>query len=72
MGEPANLPNFTRLAEAIARGTGEEREDDETEDQFLGRLERDGVEVHERAAKELRRNDPGTNGPAQRICCVFF
>ena len=58
MGEPANLPNFTRLTEAIARGTGEEPEDDETEDQFLGRLERDDVEVHERAAKELRRNDP--------------
>ena len=58
MGKPANLPNFRRLTEAIAQGTGEKPKDNETEDQFLGRLKSDYVDVHELAAKELRRNDP--------------
>lgn len=58
MGEPANLPNFSCLTEAIARGTGEKLKDNETEDQFLGRLKHGDVNVHERAAKELQQNDP--------------
>ena len=58
MGEPANLPNFRRLTEAIAEGTGETLKDNEPEDQFLGKLKHKGVKVHERAAEELRRNNP--------------
>ena len=58
MGEPANLPNFKHLRKAIAQGTGKKPEDNETEDQFLGRLKRDGVEVHELASKKLCRNNP--------------
>ena len=58
MGEPANLPNFMRLTEAIAEGTGKTPKDNESEDQFLGRLKHEDVEVHELAAEELQRNDP--------------
>ena len=58
MGEPANLPSFRRLTEAIAEGTGETLKNNEPEDQFLGRLKHENVKVHERAAEELRRNDP--------------
>ena len=55
MGEPARLPNFRRLAEAIAQGTGEVLHD-EPEDQFLGRLQHKGQNVHERAAQALSRD----------------
>ena len=61
MGAPANLPDFKGLANAIAEGTGEERwsEEKETDDQFLGRLRRErGVKVHDRAARELKKNNP--------------
>ena len=57
MGEPANLPNFGRLTEAIARGTGKMPEDNESEDKFLGRLKRGGTKVHECAARELSQTD---------------
>ena len=59
MGEPANLPNFKRLARAIGQGTGEELQDDEQEDSYLGRLQHQkGVQVHERAAQELAKDGP--------------
>ena len=57
MGEPACLPSFKELAEKIAQGTGEVLQDGE-EDRFLGRLHDKGVKVHERAVRELSRNNP--------------
>ena len=59
MGSPANLPDFKGLANAIAEGTGEELQNGETDDEFLGRLRRErGVKVHDRAARELEKNKP--------------
>ena len=59
MGEPANFPNFTDLARAIGQGTGEELQDGEPEDNYLGRLQQQrGVCVHERAAQELTKGNP--------------
>ena len=52
MGKPANLPNFKNLAKKIAKGTGKELED-KPEDQFLGELSRNGVDIHERASEVL-------------------
>ena len=61
-GKPACLPLFEELAEKIAQGTGEvlrEKESErESEDHFLGRLHDKGVKVHERAVRELSRNNP--------------
>ena len=59
MGEPAKLPSFKGLATAIAQGTGKTLQDHELEDQFLGRLQHEGVEVHTIAAKMLRKNCRG-------------
>ena len=58
MGEPASLPSFSKLAEAIAYGTGEVFGNGELEDQFLGRLQHKGVLVHARSAEELSKHDP--------------
>ena len=58
MGEPACLPSFKGLAEKIAQGTGEVLKKGEPEDSFLGRLHDKGVKVHERAVRELSRNNP--------------
>ena len=57
-GEPANLPIFKNLADAIALGTGLVLEDHEPVDRFLGRLQHQKVDVHARAAKELSKDDP--------------
>ncbi|MDH5301531.1 MAG: DUF4020 domain-containing protein [Gammaproteobacteria bacterium] len=53
MGEPANLPDFNRLAKIVAAGSGEERNENEPTDRFLGRLLRSGVAVHERVSNSL-------------------
>ena len=58
MGAPANLPNFERLATAIAAGTGEAQHESEPVDRFLGRLDSQGTNVHERAAHALRGGTP--------------
>ena len=57
-GDPANLPSFRKLAKAIAHGTGENLQDHEPEDQFLGRLEQNGTNVHELAKQVLSQDDP--------------
>ena len=57
MGKPACLPNFEGLADRIAAGTGQTRQDAEPVDRFLGRLQHAGVDVHARAAQALSRGD---------------
>ena len=58
MGAPAFLPNFSKLADEVAEGTGESRRESETEDRFLGRLADKGNSVHERTEDLLNENDP--------------
>ena len=58
MGPPARLPDFRRLAEQVAAGTGQSIENAETQVQFLGRLKGRGTDVHRRAAEILQRNNP--------------
>ena len=54
MGEPANLLGFRDLAKEIGKGTGKEI-GDKPEDQFLGELSRDGVDIYKCASKVLNR-----------------
>ena len=61
MGAPASLPSFDRLAKQIARGTGQEMEDGEPPDHFLGRLQASGVKVHKVASERLSERDPQPN-----------
>ena len=56
MGKPAKLPDFKCLVSAISQGTGCQLRDEESEDQFLGRLEDDEIDVHAIAAEILQRN----------------
>ena len=57
-GAPACLPGFRALANAIARGSGERIGNGEPEDQFLGRLQHRGQDVHKRAKKEILSHSP--------------
>lgn len=58
MGPPSNLQSFRGLVNAIAAGTRETIGAGEPEERFLGRLEKAGVKVHERAAQIL--TDPAS------------
>ena len=58
MGEPARLPSFRALAKSIARGTTFKLGENEPEDHFLGKLQHEGVDVHELARIELSRSEP--------------
>ena len=53
IGPPACLPNFRRLANEVASGTGEIRDKHEQEDRFLGWLHHRGINVHEITAQVL-------------------
>ena len=53
MGAPACLPNFEDLANRIAQGTGKAPQEGELPDRFLGRLQHDGVNVHNLAKEVL-------------------
>ena len=57
MGEPAYLPSFKRLAKTIAKGTGKTLHCGDPIDDFLGKLQDEGVKVHERAAEALTREN---------------
>ena len=56
--QPAGLPTFRQLAEAVALGSGDTLEKDEPEDRFLGRLAHKGQQIHLQAAQELQKNAP--------------
>lgn len=78
MGPPSNLDSFRKLAEKIARHTGQTPE--LPLDRFLGVLQHRGVAVHQRAAEllspegsapnELHRNLIRLFGAAERIKLV--
>ena len=53
MGEPARLPNFESLTNVIAKDTGKTPRTGEKFEEFLGRLQDEGVKVHVRAKQEL-------------------
>jgi NAD-dependent SIR2 family protein deacetylase len=53
MPPPSDYPNFEQLAEEIAAGSALTREDHETLERFLGRLENRGVRVHRLARDRL-------------------
>ena len=55
MGEPANLPDFRRLTEAIAEGTGKRLSKNKPEDQFLGELKHSGVDIYNLASEMFNR-----------------
>jgi len=58
MGQPAGLPDFKGLASRVARGTTLTIGEVEREDEFLGRLNDHGTDVHRRAAHILQADDP--------------
>ena len=47
VGEPANLPNFEKLARELAGGTGLQKEGGESDDRFLGRIKKNGTEIYQ-------------------------
>ena len=55
MGDPANLPDFRGLTEAIAERTGKIPSKNKPEDQFLGELKHSGVDIYRRASEVLNR-----------------
>ena len=57
MGRPSCLPDFEQLTRKIAERTGEDLQEGEDEDRFLGRLrQQKGTNVHALAAEALSRD----------------
>ena len=58
MGKPANLPSFRGLVEELSEFAEEPLGKTESEDRFLGRLERQGVHVHHLTRDFLSERKP--------------
>ncbi|MCY4173540.1 MAG: DUF4020 domain-containing protein [Cyanobacteria bacterium MAG CAR3_bin_5] len=71
MGPPARLPSFRKLAEKVAEGTGKSITASETDDQFLGRLEENGVKVHQRTAETLQPDNLKSNALHRNLLRLF-
>ena len=71
MGPPAELPSFRKLAERVAEGTGESIAGSTTDDQFLGRLKDRGVQVQQRAAEILQRDNLKPNALHRNLLRLF-
>ncbi|SEN39385.1 protein of unknown function [Nitrosospira multiformis] len=65
VGPPANLPDFLNLAGEIARSSALSRIEHEPVDHFLGRLQHQGVRVHQEVANLL--SDPASEPTALHL-----
>ncbi|WP_282929328.1 SIR2 family protein [Anaerococcus sp. Marseille-Q7828] len=63
MSEPTNLPSFNELSEKIAELTNQEKRNDESDEQYLGRVENLGHDVHSEVCNILSetQTQPNTN-----------
>lgn len=71
MGKPTSLPNFEELTEMIAEGTGLDKEENESCEAFLGRLECQGINVNKRAAEILSQSKLRPNELHKYIVQLF-
>lgn len=69
MGSPSNLPGFWKLAKDIASGTG--LKPTEPLDRFLGTLNSNGIDVHQRAIKHLSPEGSKPNDLHRNIIKLF-
>ncbi len=70
VGPPSNLPDFKRLATKVGGGVLA-HEDSEPVDRFLGRLEKQGIQVHSRTCRII--DDPNSKPtPLHRILLSLF
>ncbi|WP_026893381.1 DUF4020 domain-containing protein [Lacrimispora aerotolerans] len=70
VAKPSNLMSFQSLAEQIASWTGQQAPAKEL-DTFLGKLEHDGVLVHESAAQILRNESGEPNSLHKNLVRLF-
>lgn len=63
MSEPTKLPSFNELSEKIAELTNQEKRNDESDEQYLGRVENLGHDVHNEVCNILSatQTQPNTN-----------
>lgn len=63
MSEPTNLPGFNELSDKIAELTNQEKRNDESDEQYLGRVENLGHDVHSKVCDMLNatQTQPNTN-----------
>lgn len=71
MGSPSNLPGFWNLAKDIASGTGLAPKEEEPLDRFLGTLNKNGIDVHQRAIKPLSPDGSKPNDLHRNIIRLF-
>ena len=63
MSEPTNLPSFNELSDKIAELTNQEKRNDESDEQYLGRVGNLGHDVHSKVCDILNatQTQPNTN-----------
>lgn len=71
MGSPTNLPNFDKLTEIIAEGTGMYRNEGESCEAFLGRIKHKDIDVNRIAADTMSGMNLKCNDLHETIIDLF-
>lgn len=69
MGAPSNLPNFEKLALEVGKGTAQEN--NEPLDRYLGRVRRQGGNIHNLIKQQLDRMDSKPNPLHKALLGLF-
>lgn len=71
MSSPTNLPNFNKLTEDVGKEVHDYKNEDETDDQYLGRLKNTGHNVNELVCGILNKDNPQPNHCHKILLDVF-
>lgn len=71
MPAPSSYPNFPKLADEIAEGTGLKRKKNEPIDVFIGRIADSGTTVHEEVKRKLSDPESEPNHLHETIINIF-
>ena len=71
MSEPTNLPSFSELSNKIAELTNQEKRNDESDEQYLGRVENLGHDVHTKVRNILTGSELQTNTNHETLIDFF-
>ncbi|MDU5460109.1 SIR2 family protein [Anaerococcus vaginalis] len=71
MSEPTNLPSFNELSDKIAELTNQEKRNDESDEQYLGRVENLGHDVHGEVCNILSATQTQPNANHETLIDIF-
>lgn len=71
MSAPTKLPNFSKLTEDVGKEVHDYKNEDETDDQYLGRLKNEGYDVNKIVCEIINKDNPQPNHCHKTLLGLF-